>query len=174
MQSCLPLFSRRAKESYNPGLAVLTWLERQRKHVRRFNLQERLGWRIRTRSGSKQRLRHANGKPAGSRGIVATMSANCIPEFHGPFLIGAIVCAPMIIHDPRVELLRGLNVLAPNVRIALRSEHRRSDAADFNKRGVKRHPGYALALIRYIDPTPNRQPVLARSWYLVRLRAHGR
>ena len=47
------------------------------------------------------------------------MRAEHVPEDDRPFLIGPIIGAPVVVHGPRVELLRRFDPLPPDVGVGL-------------------------------------------------------
>ena len=104
-----------------------------------------------------QRLAEAGGESR-RLGVAAgaAMRTQHEAEHDRAFLVGAVVGAPVVVHRPRVELLRRLDLLAPDVGIGLRVEQRRGDAADLHQRRVERDPGHAEVGVGHVGPAARR------------------
>src|SRR5260370_25251240 len=80
----------------------------------------------------------------------------------------------MIVHDPGIEPLCGLNMLTPDVMTGLRAKHVGRKRADFDQRRIKCRPGNTVLCICDIDPSAYRQAVLARTRQLINFWTHYR
>src|SRR5579859_8084784 len=100
------------------------------------------------------------------------MQTKRISKLSDPILMRAVIRSPMIVHGPGIELLRGLNMLTPNVRMGLRAKHGGRKKAYFNQRRVKCRTGHSVVRICNIDPPAHRQPILARSRKLIKFGTH--
>jgi len=100
------------------------------------------------------------------------MRAKRIPKLDESILIRAVIRSPMIVDHPGIKLLRGLNMLTPNLRMGLRAQHGGRQSADFSQRRIKCRTSDAVLCICYVDPAAHRQPVLARSRKLINFRTH--
>src|SRR5216683_3677303 len=80
----------------------------------------------------------------------------------------------MIVHDPGIEVLCGLNMLSPDLMTGLRAKHGGRKRADFDQRRIRCRPGDTVLCICDIEPSAYRQAVLARTRQLINFWTHYR
>src|SRR5580704_1858164 len=96
------------------------------------------------------------------------MGPQSIPENHRSLLVREVVRTPMVIHHPGVKQLSLLDLLKPEVRIPLRTEHRRGNPTDLYQRSVESGPGHSALGRANVYPTSDRQPILVRTGKLIK------
>ena len=68
----------------------------------------------------QQRLAGGNRKPCGGGRIVAAMGAEQEAKDVRPFLKCAVVCTPVVVHGPGINLLCRAHFFAPDLWVGLR------------------------------------------------------
>src|ERR1700758_678188 len=127
------ILSRGPEKANNPCAAVCASLAFLEKHIFLINPELQRHWGALPLGRRNKRLRHAYRKTAGSCRVVTAGRAERIPKLDESILVRAVICSPMIVHDPGIKLLCGLDMLTPDLRMGLRAQHGGRDRADFNQ-----------------------------------------
>ena len=101
--------------------------------------------------------------------IVSGVRTDRVAEDRFAFLIRAIVRVPVVVHHPRIDRGRGLDLGQVGLWIGLRTREVRGQAADFEERSFNGGPRHSELVVGDVNPSLDGKPILARAGKLVLL-----